>query len=345
MACTTYRQLALQGFSRFTELLPNKPYCTDEKGVLRIRPKLSALRCRYIQPNPPALQHWLVFDLDYDCTALENVFPWEDKGLAEPNFLSYNPENGSPHIFYAIESVCTSPNAHPKPLEYMAAIQDAYTHALKADRCYTGLIAKNPLNPHWFSVELHTAVFSLGDLAKHVDLQPKRWTRKRALNDEHMALGRNCALFHRLRFWAYDHVNDYRNNGTTYNQWMKEVLARCEKFNDFIEPLPYGEVKSTAKSVGKWVWTKYTGSGSGKRRGAMSDQFKQSQIPMTLETKQRLSARRTHESRRTDTEAKIEAAIANLQEQGKKPTKAAVARLSGVGRQTIYDNFTHLFDK
>ena len=346
MASTAQQeQHPLPGFERFQELLPKKPYCSDQKGTpLLIRSKRSALRYRYIQFNPPALQHWLVFDLDYDTMDFNTQFVWEKAGLPEPNIVSYNRDNGHCHLYYAIESVCTSPDAKPKPLEYMAAIQDAYTQALKADRCYTGLIAKNPLNPHWFNVEIHTAVFSLGNLAEHVELEAKRWTRKRALNDDHMALGRNCALFHRLRFWAYDHVNDYRNNGTGYNVWMVEVLSRCEGFNDFMEPLPYGEVKSTAKSVGKWVWKHYTGSGSGKRRGAMAEQFKQSQIPLSLEAKQRLAARETHKTRRTATEARIIRAIESLEADGKRVTKVAVAAITGIHKVNLTRDYKHLFE-
>jgi hypothetical protein len=342
MACAvkhTHQQYALPGIERFIELLPNKPYCTDNKGVAYIRPRHTALKYRYIQPNPPALQHWLVFDLDHS-----NPWIWQDAGLPEPSLIVTNPENGHSHVYYAIESVCTSPSAKPKPLEYLAAIQHAYTDALQADRGYAGLLAKNPLHQYWLSTVQHTAVFSLGDLAKWVELDSNRWTRKRALQEDHQALGRNCALFYRLRYWAYDWVNDFRTHGT-YNDWMKEVLAKCEGYNDFAEPLPYSEVKSTAKSVGKWVWTKYTGSGSGKKRGAMAEQFKRSQLPLSVETKQRLSARRTHEAMRDSTEAKIKAAIANLQEQGNKVTKAAVARLTGITTVTLSRGYKHMFTK
>ena len=344
MACKLAKQIQIISFQRFVELLPNKPYCSDDliNGLL-IRPRQRAITYRYIQPNPPHMQHWLVFDIDYDAMQVATVWPWESAKVPEPNIVSYNRDNGHCHLYYAIESVCTSPDAKPKPLHYLAAIQRAYTNVLKADRSYTGLIAKNPLHAHWFNIENHTAVFSLGDLAKHVELESKRWDRRRAANDDHVALGRNCALFHRLRYWAYDHVNDYRNGSSTYNQWMSEVLAKCEGYNDFSEPLPYGEVKSTARSVGKWVWKHYTGSGSGKRRGAMAEQFAQSQIPLQLETKQRLSARRTHETRRDETESKIIKAIESLKADGKRVTKAAVVRVSGVGRRTIYNHYSHLF--
>ena len=336
-------QLPLSGFDRFTELLPTKPYCTDNlSNGLIIRPKQTALKYRYIQPNPPALQHWIVFDLDHDIMQPETVYPWDSAGLPVPNFVLYNPENGHAHLFYAIESVCTSPNGKARPLHYLAAIQQAYTDKLRADHSYTGLIAKNPVNRHWHSVEIHTAVFSLGDLAQHVELKPKRWTRQRALNDDHYGLGRNCAMFHRLRFWSYDHVNECRRR-LTYNEWMKEVLAKCESMNTFADPLPYGEIKSIAKSVGKWVWVHYTGTGSGRRRGAMAVDLSKSQIPLSLTDKQRLSARRTHKGRRDNTEAKIKAAINGLQEQGKKVTKAAVARLAKIDRAKLYRDYSHLF--
>ena len=71
----------------------------------------------------------------------------------------------------------------------------------------------------------------------------------------HYGLGRNCALFHRSRFWAYDNVTIYREQGCSYEQWMQAVLDQVESFNVFDDdsPLPYSEVKSVAKSVGKWA--------------------------------------------------------------------------------------------
>lgn len=332
------KQQELLGLDRFIELLPNRPYCTDEKGALFIRSKPVALKRRYIQPNPPAMRHWLVFDLDHS-----NSWIWADVGLPEPNIVTSSPDTGYSHLMYAIESVCTSPDARPKPMEYAAAIQEAYTQALKADCCYTGLITKNPINPHWRTSVQHTAVYTLGELAGFVELTARRWTRKRALNDEQMALGRNCALFHRLRYWAYDWVNEYRDNGTTYTGWMDIVRDKAESLNTFSDPLPFSEVKATAKSVGKWVWTKYTGTGSGCKRGAMSDQLQKSQIPLSLETKQRLSARRTHEGRRTATERKIIRAIESLKADGKRVSKAAVARLAEIDRAKLYRDYSHLF--
>lgn len=43
-----------------------------------------------------------------------------------------------------------------------------------------------------------------------------------------------------------------------YDRWAAAVLKGAEPFNAFAEPLPYSEVKATAKSVAKWVWRNMT---------------------------------------------------------------------------------------
>ena len=325
---------------RFYELAPNKPYCTDDKAAgLIIRSKKAAFERSHIQHNTVAMCHWLTFDQDHG-----NLTRWEDAELPEPNLIVRNLDNRRAHISYAIESVCTSDAGHPKPMAYAQAIQEAYCESLQADPAYTGLITKNPMHDDWHVWELHNRVYKLGELADFVELKHRYWTRKRAANYEHFGIGRNCALFHRLRFWAYDWIVYHRDeNGTTFIEWMQVVLVKAEGFNEFPQPLPYGEIKSTTKSVGKWVWDKYFPRFKRKKRGAMEETFSKSDIPLDLPTKQRLSARRTHESRRAVTEDKIIEAIGLLTAQGKRVTKAGVAKLSGVGRQTIYDNYKHLF--
>ena len=82
--------------------------------------------------------------------------------------------------------------------------------------------------------------------------------------------------------------------GGAFEVWHTAVLSHCEASNTFPEPLPYGDVKSTAKSVARWVWKHYTGNGSGKRRGAMSDTFKNSADTIRYsKAKQHFAALRT----------------------------------------------------
>ena len=43
---------------------------TFHKGVL-IRPKLTAIKYKYIQPNSPYYLHYIVLDLDYEAVIAE----------------------------------------------------------------------------------------------------------------------------------------------------------------------------------------------------------------------------------------------------------------------------------
>lgn len=324
---------------RFYDLAPKKPYCTDLKGSgLIIRGRDSAFTRSYVQHNPPALCHWLTFDQDHEKLTL-----WEEANLPEPNLIVRNPENRRAHVSYAIESVCTSEAAKPRPMAYAQAIQEAYCEKLQADPSYTGLITKNPMHEDWHVWELHTHVYKLGELAKYVELEQRYWTRKRAANHGHYGLGRNCALFHRTRFWGYDHVPWHRDNGTGHNEWMELVLERCDQYNVFHEALPYSEVKSTAKSVGNFCWFKYWPTGKRVRRGLMAEEFSGSELPLDLAARQRLSARRTHTVRRSATEEKIIAAIGELTRTGQKITKAVVGRMIGITRSKISRDYSHLF--
>jgi hypothetical protein len=325
---------------RFYELAPNKPYCTDDKASgLIIRSKGYAFARSYIQHNTVAMCHWLTFDQDHD-----NLMQWEDANLPQPNLIVRNLNNRKAHVSYAIESVCTSDAAHPKPMAYAQAIQEAFCEQLKADPGYTGFITKNPMHEDWHLWEIHNKVYTLGKLADYVDLKPRYWSRQRAANYEQYGIGRNCALFHRLRFWAYDWVSYHRDEqGTTYIEWMQVILVKAEGFNEFPQPLPYGEIKSTAKSVGKWVWEKYFPKTKRKKRGAMVETFEKSELPLDLPTKQRLSARRTHKTRRAVTEDRIIQAIGVLTAQNKKVTKAAVGRMVGLSRTQVSMKYQHLF--
>ena len=325
---------------RFYELAPNKPYCTDDIGSgLIIRSKKFAFERSYIQHNTVAMCHWLTFDQDHD-----NLTQWEDAQLPQPNLIVRNQNNRRAHVSYAIESVCTSDAAYPKPMAYAQAIQEAFCEKLRADPGYTGLITKNPLHEDWHLWELHSKVYKLGELADYVELKRRYWTRKRAANYKHYGIGRNCALFHRLRYWAYDWIVYHRDEqGTTWVEWMQIVLVKAEEFNEFPQPLPYGEIKSTAKSVGNWVWLNFFPKNKRKKRGAMVATFAKSEIPLDLTTKQRLSARRTHATRKAVTEEKIIQAIGQLTAQSKKVTKAGVGRIIGMSRQKVSENYSHLF--
>jgi hypothetical protein len=62
-------------------------------------------------------------------------------------------------------------------------------------------------------------------------------------------------MFDTVRKWAYKAIRAHR--GGIYNTWLDEVLKHCLSVNEaFLDPLPYSEVKATAKSIATYCWKK-----------------------------------------------------------------------------------------
>ena len=315
---------------RFYEHLAYKPWCGDDKAARLVRPKDSAITRPYIAPNSPTMVSWLVFDLDHS-----NSWIWEDKRLPEPNIIVSTPHTGRSHLYYAISPVCVSDNAHQKPIEYMKAVQRGMARALEADESYTGRIAKNPFCDHWKTIELHSYQYNLADLASIVEpISKALFTPK----EEEDPRGRNCNLFLNLRYWAYAHVLKAKKE-TSFDDWLALVTKRAFSLSNIEIDFRENEIEAVAKSVAKWTWSHYTGSGVD--RGAME----LSNTDLPLQNKQRLSARRTHKVRTEGTEKRIRAAISQLTQGKAKVTKTAVAKLTGLSRQQITTRYSHLFNE
>ena len=232
--------------SIFYRNLPHKPYCTDDlgQGVI-IRPKKTAIQMPYIQHNPPCFISSLVFDVDTS----DAYFSWFDANLPTPNWIAKNRLNGHAHVGYMLATpVCTTHRARQNVIEYLAKIEQAYSLALGADHGYSGLITKNPCNNTWENHIFDVQPYELSYLADFVDLQELKTDLR-----EVSGLGRNCAMFDTVRFWAYKAIRAHLAVG--FEKWHLEVLGQAKNANGaFLEPLPYSEVKATAKSVARWVW-------------------------------------------------------------------------------------------
>lgn len=234
--------------ARFYESLPLKPYCSDDLGHgVIIRPKRTAIQKQYIQHNPPCLVSSLVFDIDRS----DAYFSWSDANLPPPNWIAKNRLNGHAHIGYMLSApVCTTHRAKQNVIEYLAKIEQAYSLALGADRGYSGLITKNPCHGTWENHIFGVQPYDLNYLADFVELQELKTNLK-----EVSGLGRNCAMFDTVRYWAYKAIRAHR--GSTFDIWLGKVLEQCQNANGaFIEPLPYSEVKATAKSIARYCWKK-----------------------------------------------------------------------------------------
>ena len=199
----------------------------------------------YIQHNQPSLVTSLVFDIDRP----DAFFAWSDANLPKPNWIAKNKQNCHAHVGYMLSApVCTSHRAKQNILEYLAKIEQAYTFALGADRGYSGLITKNPCHSAWETHISNVQPYELGYLADFVELQELKTDLK-----EVSGLGRNCMMFDTVRFWAYKAIRKHLSVG--FDSWYAEVLEQAKNANGaFLQPLPYSEVKATAKSVARWVW-------------------------------------------------------------------------------------------
>ena len=232
----------------FYEKLPKKPYCSDDLGHgVIIRPKSTAIQKQYIQHNPPCLITSLVFDIDRS----DAYFAWSDANLPQPTWIAKNPKNCHAHIGYMLATpVCTTHRARQNVIEYLAKIEQAYSLALGADRGYSGLITKNPCHTAWENHIFDVEPYELNYLADFVELTELKTDLK-----EVSGLGRNCMMFDTVRFWAYKAIREHR--GSTFDIWLGKVLEQCQNANGaFIEPLPYSEVKATAKSIARYCWKK-----------------------------------------------------------------------------------------
>jgi len=143
-------------------------------------------------------------------------------------------------------------------MEYLAAIERAYTVALGADAGYAKLVTKNPCSQRWRVWEIHGNLYTLDELAAWVDLTPHSSPLDAS---QAYGTGRNVTLFHETRHWAYKAIRDYWAPGGL-DQWQRAVLGRLEALNaQFQNPLPHSEIKAMAKSIAKWTWRKITPQG------------------------------------------------------------------------------------
>lgn len=288
------------------------------------------------------MAYWLAFDIDSPSAGVD----WLDYDAPPPNLIIQNTANGHAHYLLGLTApVCTSVNGRTSPLRYLAHVEKGLTERYRADRGYAGLIVKNPVSPAWRVITPRIGLYDLKDLAEYCE-EPANdpWVASREVR----GYGRNVELFDRLRFWAYEHVENARNNGN-FDTWAEAVLRHAEVLNAFSSPLLFSEIKATAKSVAKWTWQHYHGQHDGKNRGVMGfGETRRDSIEAVALTesekqaRQRAGAEYTAKAKRATREADIVKAVGRLRLDGKKPTAAAVARLTGIHRNTVTRYYRHL---
>ena len=238
--------------SNFYQDLPKKPYCSYGKGTKTyIRSKKHAIQYPLIQVNHVHTVQYLIFDID----APDAYLHFFDANLPTPTWIAKNKKNGHCHVCYELKTpVCKTANAKLEPLRYLASIEYTYAKKLGADLRYSGLLTKNPVDRDWEVTLLNPRPFELGELADYVDLETKPKKTENEKN-EVSGLGRNCMMFDVVRKWAYKAIRACLKGG--YDSWYQKVLNMSLSANSaFLDPLPYSEVKATAKSIARYCWKK-----------------------------------------------------------------------------------------
>ncbi|RQT37039.1 replication initiation protein [Burkholderia cepacia] len=193
----------------------------------------------------PVYRAYLSFDLDEPASA----FRFEDVELPAPTIITVNRKNGHCHLLYRLNTpVAYHKNSRSAPQDYFEAIQLAMESRLSADTAFNHAVTKNPLHPAWEVITFPTS-YDLADFTEWIDMP--RWSAKHSLPDHIQIQGRNDELFHTLRMWAYGAVRQHDD----MDAWYRSALAQAEDINGhFDRPLPFSEVKATARSVAKWHW-------------------------------------------------------------------------------------------
>lgn len=249
------KYMATMGPATFEQLwLPQRPLASDDlnAGVYRVS-RSKALRLRYIETNPRALSNLLVVDVDHPDAVLRALW---NRPEWLPNAVVENPVNGHAHAVWALrEPVTRTEYAHRKPLAYAAAITEGLRRSVDGDVGYSGLLTKNPGHADWAPYWVTDRLYSLHELAGHLEAEEfmptKSWARKRRQSP--MGLGRNCALFETARTWAYREIRKHWGNSEGLHAAISAEV--CQRNADYSEPLPDSEAQAIAESIHRWIVT------------------------------------------------------------------------------------------
>ncbi|WP_219761630.1 replication initiation protein [Neoroseomonas alba] len=173
-------------------------------------------------------------------------------------------------------------------------------------------------------VELGAIIAALADDYGEAVAEAPMRNRVRRRRGEPSATGRNCSLFDQVRWFAYDHQE--RDGGA--------ILAEAMRVNStFAEPLPASEVAATARSIAKFMHSRYRPrSGISSPRGR--DRAACAGLALE-EERQAVAGRTTAAARAAETNTKIAAAVEGIRLAGERVTQAAVAAAACVSLRTV----------
>jgi hypothetical protein len=316
--------------TRLYDNLSDKPYCSNDFTYgLKIRPKKTAFsRYAYLQLNNHWSDTYLIFDVDRSGAALA----WDDADILAPTFITINRQNGHAHLVYELITPVWK-NASEKPIKWLKSIKRDLTEILGADTGFTGLISKNPNHSRWDVLDFggRNELVELSESAEVALLRSPR--PPKALHDKFTGEGESNFLFNGGRFYGYWIGRQCANWDELRDRLSTHLSNLCISRN---EPIRRRRIEYMAKYIADWVWPRRDNFGrSGRHRRKTTDE--------ELLKIRRDNASKTVEIKRAATEEKIKKAIDKFLREGRRITKAAIAREAKVNRSTVYE-YSHLFE-
>tara|TARA_A100000171_G_C2137731_1_gene151742 strand:- start:2488 stop:3435 length:948 start_codon:yes stop_codon:yes gene_type:complete len=162
------------------------------------------------------------------------------------------------HIFELAAPVLTDINSRMKPRRLLASVEKSFIKHLGGDENFTNRLSKNPWNSQEWSTIWYPDFkpIELKDCLVWCDIEPSNDNRKLVVVKT-SGYSRNVDLFDHTRQLAYAHYFG------SWNSDNSEVYNVAFEFNSSLQnPLPDSEVRSTCKSIIKFMNERYTGSNS-----------------------------------------------------------------------------------
>jgi len=316
--------------NRLFNNLPDKPYCSNnlkKEGLLIRSKKIAFERYIYIQLNKYYAICYLTFDVDREGAGAEWYF---DLDLPAPTFITVNPENLHAHLVYEFFTpVLLWENARQKPIEWLNAIRRAWIETLRADAGYNGLISKNPNSSHWHIMDFNVR-YELAELSEAVTIKDHHYQTPKGFREDFAGEGRNNFLFEVGRFYSYRKKDSCKNETALQDVIFTHLLN--VNHTEFATPLSMNDVRHIAKSIAKFTW---------KYRNTISGGYERKTTDEELKGIKVANAYQTHEIRKIATENKIKKAVDIFLREGRKITKAGIAREASITRRTL-DRHQHL---
>lgn len=141
-------------------------------------------------------------------------------------------------------------------------------------------------------------------------------------------------LFENMRFVAYA----YKAEAASESDLREYMLEQCQLYNDTNfahDPLPFSSLNSTAKSIARWTWRHYVGSGRDMKDRGACRRAGLINSSMSKRKKQQIGGQYAAQKNANKKQQKVFDAVAELKAAGKELVISQLARELSMSRDTV----------